>query len=105
MVKGTDQNFRQEVLEDAGVVLVDFWAEWCMPCRMLGPIIDRIAQAYTGRVKVVKVNVDENPLLSPHYDIMAIPTVKIFKAGQELQTIPGLLPEAALRRLLDQALA
>lgn len=105
MIHVTDANFKQEVLDYQGPVLVDFWAPWCMPCRILGPIIDKIAQAYDGKVKVVKLNTDENPAMSAKYEIMAIPTMIIFKDGKQVQNIAGLLPEAQLKQLLDQILA
>jgi len=105
MIQVTDASFRQEVLEHPGFVLVDFWAPWCMPCRILGPIIDKLAQEYAGRVKVVKLNTDENPAMSAKYEIMAIPTLIIFKDGQPIQNIAGLLPESHLKQILDQLLA
>lgn len=105
MLQVTDQNFAQEVLDAKGVTIVDFWAPWCMPCRVLGPIIDRLAGFYTGRAKVVKVNVDQNPVTAGKYQIMAIPTVILFKDGKELHRVPGVLPEAALKKLVDTALA
>lgn len=105
MIHVTDVNFKQEVLDHQGPVLVDFWAPWCMPCRILGPIIDKIAQAYAGKVKVVKLNTDENPAMSAKYEIMAIPTMIIFKDGKPVQNIAGLLPEAQLKQVLDQILA
>ena len=105
MLHVTDKNFTEEVLAAKGVTVVDFWAPWCMPCRMLGPIIDRLAESYTGKAKVTKVNVDENQVTAGKYNIMAIPTVLIFKDGQELHRIPGVMPEAALKQLLDKTLA
>lgn len=104
MIEATERSFQQEVLADDGVVLVDFWAAWCMPCRMLGPIVEKVARDYQGRVKVVKVNVDENPAISQQYDIMAIPTLILFKQGKVMQRLAGLLPEAQLKRIVDQAL-
>ncbi|NLY53078.1 MAG: thioredoxin [Firmicutes bacterium] len=102
----TDASFVKEVLEHKGEpVLVDFWAPWCMPCRILGPIIDRLAQAYAGKVKVVKLNVDENPIMAQKYDIMAIPTMIVFQDGKIVKHIAGLLPEGQLRQVLEEVLA
>ena len=103
MIHVTDATFKQEVLDFNGPVLVDFWAPWCMPCRIIGPIIDKLAKEFEGKVKVVKLNTDENPAMSAHFEIMAIPTLMVFKNGKQLQSIPGLLPEAHLRQLLNQA--
>lgn len=105
MIHVTDANFKQEVLDHQGPVLVDFWAPWCMPCRILGPIIDKLAKDYAGKVKVVKLNTDENPAMSAKYEIMAIPTMIIFRDGKPVQNIAGLLPEAQLKQVLDQILA
>lgn len=105
MLQVTDATFRSEVLNTPGVVLVDFWAPWCMPCRMLGPIIERIDEHFSPRIKVVKVNVDENPIIGNQYQILAIPTIMIFKDGKLLQRIPGLLPEASLKQVITQVLA
>lgn len=104
MVEATDLTFYKEVKQAKGLVLVDFWAPWCMPCRMLAPIIERVAQAYAGKLKVVKVNVDENLMLGNQYDIMAIPTMALFRDGELVQRIAGLLPEPQLKRLIDQFL-
>ncbi|HBK85778.1 MAG TPA: thioredoxin [Firmicutes bacterium] len=105
MIHVTDANFKQEVLDHQGPVLVDFWAPWCMPCRILGPIIDKLANDYAGKVKVVKLNTDENPVMSAKYEIMAIPTMIIFKEGKPVQNISGLLPESQLKQVLDQIIA
>lgn len=105
MIEVTDRSFPQEVVDYKGVVLVDFWAAWCMPCRMLGPIVEKVSKDYQGKMKVVKVNVDENPGLSDQYGIMAIPTMMLFRGGQLVQRIAGLLPEAQLKKVIDQALA
>ena len=83
-VKLTDSTFSQEVELNKGVVLVDFWAPWCGPCRMVGPIIDEVAQEYAGKAKVGKLNVDENPEVAMKYGIMSIPTMLIFKDGKSL---------------------
>lgn len=89
MTQVNDQNFQEEVINYKGQVLVDFWAPWCGPCQMLGPIIEQIATELKDKVKVVKVNVDENPQISAQYQINGIPTVIIFKDGQIKEQIVG----------------
>lgn len=86
----TEENFENEVLNSDKPVLVDFWAQWCGPCRMLGPIIEEIANDYEGKVKVGKVNVDEQPNLASKYGIASIPTVIVFKNGKPEKTLVGL---------------
>ena len=98
-----DQNFEQEVLKSSQPVLVDFWAEWCMPCRMLAPTIDKIARDYAGKVKVGKVDTDANRDVSIKYGISAIPTVILFKDGQVAQKFVGLRQEKDFREALDRA--
>jgi len=85
----TDSDFTKEVLEQKGIVLVDFWAPWCGPCLMLGPIIEQVAVEMKDKIKVVKLNVDENPSVSSQYQITGIPTVIIFKDGQLKEQIVG----------------
>src|SRR6266576_1721634 len=96
-----DQNFETEVLKSATPVLVDFWAEWCMPCRMLAPTIDKIAKDYAGKVKVGKVDTDSNRDVSIKYGISAIPTVILFKNGQVAQKFVGLRQEKDFKEALD----
>ena len=96
-----DQNFETEVLKSSTPVLVDFWAEWCMPCRMLAPTIDKIAKDYAGKVKVGKVDTDSNRDVSIKYGINAIPTVILFKNGQVAQKFVGLRQERDFREALD----
>jgi thioredoxin 1 len=97
----TDQNFEQEVLKSDKPVLVDFWAEWCMPCKMLGPTIDKIAKDYAGKVKVGKVDTDSNRDVSMRFGISAIPTVILFKDGKVAQKFVGLRQEKDFKEVLD----
>jgi thioredoxin 1 len=92
----TDAEFKTEVLEADQPVLVDFWAEWCGPCRMVGPIVDEIADEHGERLKVLKLNVDENPATARDYGIMSIPTILVFKDGQPDKRIVGAKGKAAL---------
>ena len=91
----TDQTFRAEILDYQGVALVDFWAPWCGPCKMLAPAIEALSQEFQGRVKVAKVNVDENIQTATAYGIRSIPTVLIFKNGQAVDNLVGLRPKEA----------
>ncbi|MFO0858822.1 MAG: thioredoxin [Phycisphaerales bacterium] len=99
----TDANFDSEVLSSSQPVLVDFWAEWCMPCRSLGPIIDAIATEQAGKVKVGKVDIDSNREISMKYGITAIPTIMIFKDGKPVRTFVGLHKKEGLVAALEQA--
>ena len=85
----TDQNFQTEVLESSEPVVVDFWAEWCGPCKMMSPIVDEASDALKGKVKVVKINIDENPNIPTQYGIRGIPTFIAFKDGQAVETKVG----------------
>ena len=97
----TDQNFESEVLKSDVPVLVDFWAEWCMPCRMLAPTIDKLANDYAGKVKVGKVDTDAAREIALKYRIESIPTVILFKNGQPAQKFVGLRPDKDFRAALD----
>jgi len=99
----TDSNFEQEVLKSNEPVLVDFWAEWCMPCRMLAPTIEKIAKDYVGKVKVGKVDTDANRDISIKYGISAIPTVILFKNGEVAQKFVGLRQEKDFKEAIDKA--
>jgi len=97
----TDSNFETEVLKSSEPVLVDFWAEWCMPCRMLAPTIDKIARYYQGKVKVGKLDTDSNRDVAMRFSISAIPTVILFKGGQVVQRFVGLRQEKDFKEALD----
>jgi thioredoxin len=100
ILTGTDANFDAEVLKADLPVLVDFWAPWCGPCQMIAPLVEEIAEAHKGKLKVVKMNVDENVQTPQTYGIMAIPTLIIYKGGQVKEKIVGLLPKAKFNDLL-----
>jgi thioredoxin 1 len=97
----TDDTFATEVLQADGPVLVDFWAEWCGPCRMVEPVLDEIAGEYEGKITIAKVNVDENPHITRNYQIMSIPTMSVFSKGELVKSIVGAKPKAALLRDLS----
>ena len=100
----TDDNFKSEVLDSQTPVLVDFWAEWCGPCRMLAPVVEKIAEDYEGRLKVGKLNVDDNSETPQHYGIQGIPTVILFKGGQVVNQIVGFQSEDRLKSAIDSLL-
>ena len=99
-----DGNFQQEVLDGSGPVVVDFWAEWCMPCKMIGPVLDELAGEFNGRVKVTKLNVDENPSTSMKYGVRSIPTLLFFKDGEIVDRLIGVASKADLKRKFESAL-
>lgn len=100
----TDSNFKSEVLDSPVPVVVDFWAPWCGPCRMLGPVVEELAEEYRGRVKVGKLNTDENPRASSALRISAIPTVLFFKDGGLADGVAGVQSKAELRRRIEALL-
>ena len=98
----TDANFQTEVLQSPVPVMVDFWAEWCGPCRMLGPVIERIAGANAGRIAVGKMNVDENPATPQKYGIQGIPTVIFFKNGEVAKQLVGYHAQEKIQKVIDE---
>ncbi|HXW06274.1 MAG TPA: thioredoxin [Vicinamibacterales bacterium] len=98
----TDTNFDQSVVKSAQLVLVDFWAEWCGPCRRLAPTVEELATDYDGRMVVGKLNVDDNPNTAFRYSIRGIPTLLLFKGGQIVEQIVGLADKDSLKRLIDK---
>lgn len=100
----TDSSFTEEVLNSDIPVLVDFWAPWCGPCRMVSPVVDEIAQQYDGKVKVVKLNTDDNPNVASQYGIRSIPTLMIFKGGDRVDMVVGAVPKTTLANTLEKYL-
>ncbi|MSQ14844.1 MAG: thioredoxin [Dehalococcoidia bacterium] len=100
-----EKSFEQQVLKSASLVLVDFWAPWCGPCRMVAPIVEELAEEYEGQVDFTKVNTDENSSIAVRYGIQSIPTLMVFKDGQPVDQIVGFKPKGELKKHLDRALA
>jgi thioredoxin 1 len=96
--------FQEKVLEAETPVLVDFWAPWCAPCRMVSPVVEELAEEYDGKVGFFKLNVDNNPRIAVQYGVMSIPTLILFKAGQPVTNIVGFRPKAELKKNLEAAL-
>lgn len=101
VVYTTDASFEEDVLKSELPVLVDFWAEWCGPCRMIGPILEDLANEYIGRIKIVKVNVDDSSVSAATYGVRGIPTLLLFKNGELVETKVGALPKGQLAAFID----
>ncbi|MBX3025876.1 thioredoxin [bacterium] len=101
----SDQTFDQEVINSSTPVLIDFWAPWCGPCKAIAPVVEEVAGTYAGRLKVVKMNVDDNPQTPSRYGVRGIPNLILFKRGQVADQIVGAVPKAHLVRAIDNALA
>jgi len=101
IVSVTDSSFESEVLKSQGPVLVDYWAEWCGPCKMIAPVLEEIAREYGGRLKIAKLNIDENPSTPPKYGIRGIPTLMLFKNGSVEATKVGAVSKSQLSAFLD----
>ena len=100
-VEFTDDNFQDEVLNSTSGVLVDFWAPWCGPCRQIAPLIDQLAEQYSGKVKVGKINIDDNPNVTNQYGIQSIPTLMLFKDGEVAERFMGMPPKVKLEGALN----
>ena len=100
IVEITQDNFEAEVLQSKLPVLVDFWASWCGPCRMLSPVVDELAEQYDGKVKVGKINVDEQPRLAMNYSVQSIPTLMVFRDGKAVNKSIGVVPKASIEQML-----
>ena len=105
VVNLTDDSFQKEVLESNIPVLVDFWAEWCQPCKMVRPLVHELAEEYAGKIKVVEMDVDDNPTVPGNYGVMSIPTIMIFKNGAPESTMIGAQPREKFKQNIDAALA
>lgn len=105
IITATTQNFPTEIIGSQQPVLVDFWAEWCGPCKMLGPVLDELATEYTGKARIAKVNIDDHQDLAAQFGIRAIPTLLLFKGGQVIEQVVGLKSKRDLKSSLDRAIA
>jgi thioredoxin 1 len=102
VIEVSDSSFEKDVLQSSQPVLVDFWAAWCAPCRMLAPTVEAVAEKYAASARVVKLNVDENPSVSQRYGIKGIPTLILFKEGKEEERVVGATSKEAISRMIDK---
>ncbi len=100
----TDASFDSDVLKSAEPVLIDFWATWCAPCRAIAPVVEQLAGEYAGKVKVVKINIDDNPKVPTQYDVRSIPTLLMFKGGSVVGQLVGAVPRPKIEELIKKAL-
>ena len=100
----TDDNFAERIEEGDGLSMVDFWAEWCGPCRMVGPVVDELADDFAGRVRVGKMNIDENPATPVRFGVRSIPSILFFKGGNLVDTVVGAVPKSHLQQKIEQHL-
>ncbi|MDD5255079.1 MAG: thioredoxin [Candidatus Omnitrophica bacterium] len=100
----TDNTFKKEVLNSELLVLVDFWASWCGPCKMIAPAVDELASDYAGRCKIAKLNIEENPGVPTQYGVMSIPTLMFFRQGRVLDQVVGAVPKEELKRKIEELL-
>ena len=105
IVELTTLTWDKEVLQSQGVVMVDFWAVWCGPCKMIAPTVEELAKEYAGKVKVAKLNTDENPDIASRYKIMGIPTIMFFKNGERVDQVVGAVPKTQLKSKIDSLLS
>jgi thioredoxin 1 len=101
----TDQNFQEQVVSSSLPVVVDFWAPWCIPCKMIHPIMDELAEEYKGKITIGKMNTDENPQIADQLQIMGMPTVMVFKNGQPVKALTGVQGKQTYKQMIDEVLA
>ena len=105
VVQAKAENWEAEVMQSSQLVMVDFWAVWCGPCQMVGPIVEELAQEYDGKIKVMKLNTDEAPEIAGRYQIMSIPTILFFKDGQPVEKLVGARPKQHFKQIIDSLLS